>query len=74
MNVNISFEKPEYEALVKLAMQACMTVDQYVYHCILERIEDEHDLRCYTEAQRQMQNDPQTYSLSQAEEILGIKE
>lgn len=74
MLVTISFEEPEFDTLVKLAMQTGMTVEQYVYHCVLERIEDECDSRCCAEAKNQMQTDPQTYTLSQAEEILGIKE
>ena len=71
--VTISFEEPEFDTLVKLAMQAGMTVEQYVYHCTLERIEDEYDSRCCAEAKNQMQTDPQTYTLGQVEEILGIK-
>ena len=74
MLVTISFEEPEFDTLVKLAMQTGMTVEQYVYHCILERIEDEYDFQCCAEAKNQMQTDPQTYTLSQAEEFLGIKE
>lgn len=73
MIVTVSFEAPEYEALVKLAIQAGMTAERYIYHCILEHIEDEHDLRCCAEARKQMQNYPQTYTLDQVEEILGIK-
>ncbi len=73
MNVSVSFDKIEFDTLVKLAMQTGMTVEQYVYHCVLERIEDEYDSRCCAEAKNQMQTDPQTYTLSQVEEILGIK-
>ena len=70
MIVTVSFEAPEYGALVKLATQAGMTVEQYICYC---DIEDENDLQCCAEGRSQMQNDPQTYTLGQVEEILGIK-
>ena len=73
MNVSVSFDKIEFDTLMKLAMQAGMTVEQYVCLCVLERIEDEYASRCCAEAKNQMQVDPQTYTLSQVEEILGIK-
>ena len=40
MIVDIHFEEVEYEALVKLAQQNSMTVEQYVYHCVLEHIDE----------------------------------
>ena len=74
MIVEIPFEKPEYEALSKIAKKTGMTIEQYVRCCVLECIESEYDLQRCAEAQCQMQTDPQTYTLNQVEEILGIKE
>ena len=44
-----------------------MSVSDLLRQTIMERIEDEYDLKCYKEAMAEYEKDPVTYSLDEVE-------
>ena len=51
-----------------------MTVSELVRDAVMERIEDEYDLKAYDEAMAAYKNDSVTYSLDKVERELGFKD
>ena len=50
-----------------------MTVSELVRRSVIERIEDEFDLKLYEKAMAEFKADPVTYTLDEVESELGLK-
>ena len=50
-----------------------MTVSELVRRSVIERIEDEFDLKLYEKAMADFNADPVTYTLDEVESELGLK-
>ena len=50
-----------------------MSVSELVRQSVMERIEDEYDLKAYQKAMENFRKDPTTYSLDEVERELGLK-
>ena len=50
-----------------------MTVSELVRRSVIERIEDEFDLKLYEKAIAEFKADPVTYTLDEVESELGLK-
>ena len=50
-----------------------MTVSELVRRRVIERIEDEFDLKLYEKAMADFKADPVTYTLNEVESELGLK-
>ena len=50
-----------------------MSVSELVRQSVMERIEDEYDLKAYQKAMETFRKDPTTYSLDEVERELGLK-
>ena len=50
-----------------------MTVSELVRRSVIERIEDEFDLKLYEKAMADFKADPVTYTLNEVESELGLK-
>ena len=50
-----------------------MTVSELVRQSVMERIEDEYDLKEYQKAMEDFRKDPTTYSLEEVERELELK-
>ena len=50
-----------------------MTVSELVRRSVIERIEDEFDLKLYEKAMADFKTDPVTYTLDEVESELGLK-
>ena len=50
-----------------------MTVSELVRRSVIERIEDEFDLKLYEKAKADFKADPVTYTLDEVESELGLK-
>lgn len=61
-------------ALVKdYAAMNNMSVSDLIRQSVIDRIEDEYDLRAYDKAMAEFQKNPKTYTLDEVEEALGLK-
>lgn len=50
-----------------------MTLSEFIRNTVLERIEDEYDLKIYREAVDEFKKDPTTYTLDEMKERLGME-
>lgn len=50
-----------------------ISISDLFRQAVMEKIEDEYDLRCYEKAMLNYQQDPVTYSLDDVEGELGLK-
>ena len=61
-------------ALVKdYAAMNNMSVSDLIRQSVIDRIEDEYDLRAYDKAAAEFRKNPKTYTLDEVEEELGLK-
>ena len=72
--MTISLRLKEDEALLfkDYARVNGMTLSELVRQSVMDRIEDEYDLRAYEKAIQEYKADPTTYSLDEVEKVLGL--
>ncbi len=57
----------------KYAEMHGISVSELVRQSVLEKIEDEYDLKAYEEAMEDFRKNPTTYTLNEVEKELGLK-
>ncbi len=67
MTISIRLDDNDSKLIKAYAELNGMTVSEAIRKAMLERIEDEFDLKAYEEALTEYQNDPVTYSLEEME-------
>ncbi|MBR3342291.1 MAG: CopG family transcriptional regulator [Clostridiales bacterium] len=50
-----------------------ISISDLFRQAVIEKIEDEYDLKCYEEAMKKFEKDPATYSLDEVEKELGLR-
>jgi len=50
-----------------------ISISDLFRQAVLEKIEDEYDLKCYEEAMKKYDKDPVTFSLEEVEKELGLQ-
>lgn len=65
MSVSIRFNEHELEAVKDYAKAYDMTVSECIRRAILEKVEDEYDLKAYREAMEEYKRDPVTFTLDE---------
>lgn len=67
--------KEEEAALIKdYARLNGQSVSEFIRSTVMERIEDEIDIKLYKEAMEEFRKDPTTYSQEEMERMLGLDE
>ena len=69
----ISLSKNEKELIKQYAKRHGLTAEQLIITTILEKIEDEEDLKIYEKAMAEHNKNPETYSLEETKKLLGLK-
>jgi RHH-type rel operon transcriptional repressor/antitoxin RelB len=74
-NMTISIRLNDKDTLLfkKYAELKGVTVSELVRESVLDRIEDEYDLKAYEKALAAYHKNPVTYSLDEVEKELGLK-
>lgn len=67
MTISLRMSKEDTELVKKYAAIKGVSVSDLLRRTIMERIEDEYDLKCYKEAMAEYEQDPVTYSLDEVE-------
>ena len=67
MTISLRMSKEDTELVKKYAAIKGVGVSDLLRQTIMERIEDEYDLKCYKEAMAEYEQDPVTYSLDEVE-------
>jgi uncharacterized protein (DUF1778 family) len=70
--MTIRLDQSEKSLITDYARTFGTSVSEFVRQSALERIEDEIDLRAWTEAKAEFDANPVTYSLADAKEMLGL--
>lgn len=73
MTISLRLNEEDAMLMKKYAQMNNMTMSDLVRNCVLERIEDEYDLKVYQAALEAFEADPVTYTLDEAEKELGLK-
>lgn len=73
MTISVQLSNEEAVLIQKCAELNGLSVSELVRQSVLERIEDEYDLKAYDRAMAAFKEDPITYSLDEVETELGFK-
>lgn len=72
MSISIRVNKKETDLIKKYAELNGLTVSEVMRQAILEKIEDEFDIFLYDKALKLHEENPKTYTLKEAKEILDM--
>ena len=73
MAISLRLNEQETKLFKNYAKLNGITLSELVRQSVLERIESECDLQTYQKAILNYKSNPVTYSLDEAEEMLGLK-
>ena len=73
MGLSVRLKQDEIELIQRYAELKGLTISELVRQSILERIEDEFDLKLYEKAISEFLNNPATYSFDEIEQELGLQ-
>ena len=73
MTISLRLSNEDFPLIKKYAELKKMSVSELVRQSVMERIEDEYDLKAYQKAMENFRKDPTTYSLDEVERELGLK-
>ena len=72
MTISVRLNEEDTKLIKKYAKMNNITLSELVRNAILEKIEDEYDLKCYKEAMKEYEKNPKTYTLDEIEKELGL--
>lgn len=72
MTISIRLSDKDTELIKRYAKLNNISVSDLVRIAVLEKIENEYDLRVYEEAMEEYKVNPKTYSLEELEKELGL--
>lgn len=73
MSISLRLSNEDSMLIKKYAEMNGLTVSDFIRRAVLEKIEDEYDLKCYYEAIEEYKKNPVSYTLDEIEEELGLK-
>ena len=73
MSVSIRLNDEEAKLIKIYCTLHNISVSDLFRQAVIEKIEDEFDLKCYEEAMKKYEKDPATFSLEEVEKELGLK-
>ena len=72
MTISLRLNQSDSELIKAYANMKGMSVSELVRRAVLERIEDEFDLKAYNEAMKEYQDNPVTFSLEEVIKELDL--
>ncbi len=72
MTVSLRLNKEEEKLIKKYAEIKQISLSKQFINALIEKIEDEYDLKCYEKAIKEYNRDPETYTLEEVEKELGL--
>lgn len=73
MTISVRLNEEDTELFRKYAELNHMTLSDMIRNAVLEKIEDEYDLKCYEEAIKEYKKNPVTYSHEEVAKILELE-
>lgn len=72
MTISVRLNDKDTELIKAYAEMNGMSVSELVRKAIIEKIEDEYDLKCYYEAMEEYKKNPKTYTLEEVKKELKL--
>ena len=73
MNISLNLNEQDSVLFQKYAEQKNMSVAELIRAIVLEKIEEELDLKAYEKAMEEFRKNPVTYSLEDVKKELGLE-
>lgn len=73
MTISLRLSEEDTALIKKYAELNRMSVSELIRQSVIERIEDEYDLKSYEKAMAEHKKNPVTYSLDEVERELGLR-
>ena len=73
MTISLRLSKTDLMLFKKFAEMNGITVSELIRSSVMEKIEDEYDLKVYKKAMQEFKKNPVTYSLEEVEKELNLK-
>lgn len=74
MTVSVRLNEEDEKLIKTYAEMNNISLSDLIRNAVLEKIEEEYDLKCYEKAIKEYKKNPVTYSLKEVEEELGLDE
>lgn len=72
MTISVRLSDKDTELIKAYADINNISLSDLIRNAVLEKIEDEYDLECYRKAIEEYKKNPQTYTLEEVKEELGL--
>jgi len=72
MTVSLRLNKEDEQLIKKYAELKGMSLSDLFRNALIEKIEDEYDLKCYKNAKKEYEENPTTYTLDEVKKELGL--
>lgn len=73
MTISVRLNDADTELIKSYAALNNISVSELVRQAVMEKIEDEIDLKLFDEAMEDFKKNPKTYTLDEAEKELGLR-
>ena len=73
MAISLRLNQEDTNLVKAYAEMHGMTVSEFVRRSVIERIEDEHDLKAYEEAMKEFKQNPVTFSHEEVARMLELE-
>lgn len=71
MAISLRFNENDTQLIKAYASMHGMTVSEFIRNSVLDRIEDEHDLKAYEKAMDEYKNNPVSFSHKEVMQMLA---
>lgn len=72
MTISVRLSEKDAKLFKTYAYINGISMSELIRSSVLERIEDEYDIKIYEEAMKEYLSDPKTYSMDEVEKELGL--
>lgn len=72
MTISVRLSEEDTKLIKTYAEINNISLSDLIRNAVIERIEDEYDLKCYKKAVEEYKKNPKTYTLKEVKEELGL--
>lgn len=72
MTISVRLSEKDTELIKAYAEMNNISLSDLVRNALLEKIEDEFDLKCYEKAMEEYKKNPKTYTMEEVKKELGL--
>lgn len=72
MTISVRLSEEDTRLMKTYAEMNNISMSDLIRNAVIEKIEDEYDLKCYEQAMAEYKEDPNTYTLEEVKKELGL--